>query len=92
MALVEVRLHSFLYRFRRLSWRQEASVRPADGEDYRDAVLAHALTDVSGPKSRPWTTPGHREIPKTVRRRSTETSPSKKNCGEKWGNSKTHGY
>jgi hypothetical protein len=51
MALVEVRLHSFLYRFRRLTWREEASVHPADGEDYRDAVLATALTDISGLKA-----------------------------------------
>jgi hypothetical protein len=40
MPLVEVRLHSFLYRFRRLNWREEASVRPAEGEDFLEPYVS----------------------------------------------------
>jgi len=71
MALVEVGLHSFLYRFRRLTWREEASVRPADDEDYRDAVLATALTDISGLKvtSLADARAVMRKIPRTIRTR-----------------------
>jgi hypothetical protein len=71
MPLVEVRLHSFLYRFRRLTWRQEAAVRPAEGEDYRDAVLAAALHDISGLLVNSLTDARAvvRKIPKTIRTR-----------------------
>lgn len=71
MPLVEVRLHSFLYRFRRLNWREEASVRPADGEDFRDAILATALHDISGLKITSLTDARAviRKVPKTIRTR-----------------------
>ncbi len=46
--LVEIPLNNFKYRFRRLSWTEEARITPAPGEDARDVLLALALHDVSG--------------------------------------------
>lgn len=48
MHLVEIPLSKFTYRFRRLTWQEEARVKIADGEDTRLVVLAHALHDISG--------------------------------------------
>ena len=39
---VEQRLNSLTYRFRRLSWREEAAITLAPGEDARDVILAHS--------------------------------------------------
>jgi hypothetical protein len=46
--LVEVRLNSFLYRFRRLTWIDESTIKIPTGEDARTHILAYALHDVSG--------------------------------------------
>jgi hypothetical protein len=48
MHLVEIRLNSFLYRFRRLAWTEEAKIKIANGEDARVIILAHTLQDISG--------------------------------------------
>lgn len=48
MHLVEVRLNSFLYRFRRLTWIEESALKVPEGEDARNVLLAHALHDGSG--------------------------------------------
>ena len=48
MHLVEIPLSKFVYRFRRLTWQEEARVQIADREDPRLVVLAHALHDISG--------------------------------------------
>src|SRR5437899_2714325 len=48
MHLVEIRLNSFLYCFRRLTWTEEAKIKVAKGEDARVIILAHALHDISG--------------------------------------------
>jgi hypothetical protein len=40
MPLVEIRLASFVYRFRHLTWREEAGIKPAKGEDPRELLLA----------------------------------------------------
>lgn len=46
--LVDIRLASFVYRFRRLTWLEEAQIKIPPGTDPRDTLLAHALHDVSG--------------------------------------------
>jgi hypothetical protein len=48
MDLVEVRLNSFLYRFRRLSWVEESSIKVTPGKDQYTVYLIHSLHDVSG--------------------------------------------
>jgi hypothetical protein len=48
MHLVEIRLNSFLYRFRRLVWTEEAKIKIAKGEDAWVIILANALHDISG--------------------------------------------
>lgn len=48
MHLVEIRLNSFLYHFRRLTWTEEAAIQVAKGEDPREVILTHALHDISG--------------------------------------------
>ena len=45
---VEIRLLSYKFRFKRLFWQEELSVRPSKGEDPVRSVLAHALAEVSG--------------------------------------------
>ena len=46
--LVSVNLLKYRFRFRRMSWREEARVRLDRGEDPVRAMLAYALADVSG--------------------------------------------
>jgi hypothetical protein len=53
MHLVEIRLASFLYRFRRLTWREEAGIKPKAGQTPGDLLLALALHDISGCPSPP---------------------------------------
>jgi hypothetical protein len=48
MHLVEIRLASFLYRFRRLTWREEAGIKPKAGQALGDLLLDLALHDISG--------------------------------------------
>jgi hypothetical protein len=45
---VEIPLHSFRYRFRRLTWQDEFRIAFREGEDSRKAVLSHALANISG--------------------------------------------
>lgn len=46
--MIEINLNSFVYRFRRLTWVEEASCPIPPGADAREVFLALALTDVSG--------------------------------------------
>jgi hypothetical protein len=48
MALVEIPLNSFTYRFRRLTWQEEFQISFTADEDQRKTFLAHTLADVSG--------------------------------------------
>jgi hypothetical protein len=48
MALVEIPLNSFRYRFRRLTWREEIRIPFTPAEDHRKTLLIHALSDISG--------------------------------------------
>ena len=71
MDLVEVRLNSFLYHFRRLTWIEESTIKTPEAEDARTFHLARALHDVSG---MPVTSTEDavriiRAIPRTLRRR-----------------------
>ena len=47
---VEISLLTYKFRFKRLFWREELGVRPGKGRDPVRAILAHALTEVSGLK------------------------------------------
>ena len=48
MPYVEIPLNSFRYRFRRLSWEDEFTIKFIPGEDQRIAILSVALAEVSG--------------------------------------------
>lgn len=48
MEPVEIKILSYVFRFRQLSWREEASIRPDREEDRLRAVLSRAMTEVSG--------------------------------------------
>jgi hypothetical protein len=48
MAIVEIPLNSFRYRFRQLTWPEEFEIKFPAGEDQRKILLAHALVDISG--------------------------------------------
>jgi len=48
MDYVEIKLNSFLYRFRRLTWTEQATLKFPPKEDQRLILMAHAMTDVSG--------------------------------------------
>jgi hypothetical protein len=69
MHLVEIRLASFLYRFRRLTWREEAGIKPKPGQTPGDLLLALALHDISGLpiSSREETTQVIQKIPPALR-------------------------
>ena len=45
---VEVRLLKYVFRFRRLRWREELAIRDKGKTDRRRLLLRHALTEVSG--------------------------------------------
>jgi hypothetical protein len=47
-ASCRIRLASFLYGFRRLTWREEAGIKPKAGQAPGDLLLALALHDISG--------------------------------------------
>ena len=48
MDFVEIPLNSYTYRFRRLTWREEAALKFPAGVDQREVVLSHALVNISG--------------------------------------------
>jgi hypothetical protein len=48
VSFVEIPLNKFVYRFRRLSWREELRLKFKPKDDQRRVVLALALHDVSG--------------------------------------------
>ena len=47
MALIEIPLHSYVYRFRRLTWPEELRLRSAPGADQCKVVMAAAMVNVS---------------------------------------------
>lgn len=48
MTTVTIPLNRYLYRFRKLTYREEFALAPGSGAEGRKAVLAAALTEVSG--------------------------------------------
>ncbi len=48
MTFVEIPLNKFVYRFRRLTWREELQMKFVPKDDQRRVVLATALHNVSG--------------------------------------------
>lgn len=48
VTFVEIPLNKFVYRFRRLSWREELRMKLGPKDDQRRIVLATAVRDVSG--------------------------------------------
>lgn len=50
MEPVEINILQYTFRFRQLTWREEAAIKFAKNDDRARVVLAHALVEVSGLK------------------------------------------
>ena len=50
MEPIEIKILQYTFRFRQLSWREEAAIKFGKTDDRARVVLAHALVEVSGLK------------------------------------------
>lgn len=48
--IVEVKLLNYTFRFKKLTWREEFTIKFPVGKDQKRVYLAHALVEISGSK------------------------------------------